>query len=39
MDIARRLEVPVQEEVDSLTEETMPDAVLDEIRRRRPESL
>ena len=38
-DIARRLDVSVEPEIDSLTEETMPDAVLDEIRRRRPEAL
>jgi uncharacterized membrane protein len=38
-DVARHLQVPVEKEVDSLAEETMPDAVLDEIRRRRPDSL
>jgi uncharacterized membrane protein len=38
-DIAHRLNIPVEPEISSLTEETMPDAVLDEIRRRRPETL
>ena len=38
-EIARSLKVPVAPEIDDLTEETMPDAVLDEIRRRRPETL
>ena len=38
-DIARRLDAPVEAEIDSLTEETQPDAVLDEIRRKRPEPL
>jgi uncharacterized membrane protein len=38
--IARRLEVPLEEEeIDSLAEETMPNAVLDEIRKQRPEPL
>jgi uncharacterized membrane protein len=38
-DIARRLDVPVHDEIDNLAQETQPDAVLDEIRRRRPEPL
>jgi uncharacterized membrane protein len=38
-DVARRLDVPVEAEIDSLTEETQPDAVLDEIRRKRPKPL
>jgi uncharacterized membrane protein len=37
--IARRLDLPVDGEAESLTEETAPDAVLDEIRRRRPKPL
>jgi uncharacterized membrane protein len=37
--IARRLGVPVEEQIDDLAGETMPAAVLDEIRRQRPEPL
>jgi uncharacterized membrane protein len=38
-DIARRLDVPVHHEIDTLAAETQPDAVLDEIRRKRPRPL
>ena len=38
-DIARRLDLPVEPETQSLAEETRPGAVLDEIRRRRPDPL
>jgi uncharacterized membrane protein len=38
-EIARRHEIPVEAEVDTLAEDTMPEAVLDEIRRHRPDPL